>query len=79
MAYNIVLLLGDGATNPNFTVESDGNTALSTSHSAFVVTTGFKLLSKIRIYTHALGVNVINFSTPFVWNGTSNIIVEVNS
>ena len=75
MAYNISTL-GDGATNPNFTVKI-GNTALSTSGSAFVVTTGFTTVFPAATYTHALGVNVINFSTPFVWNGTSNIIVEV--
>ncbi|WP_300663959.1 T9SS type A sorting domain-containing protein, partial [Fluviicola sp.] len=27
---------------------------------------------------HAVGVNVINFSTPYVWDGTSNIVVEVS-
>ena len=75
MAYNITTL-GDGATNSGFTVKI-GNTAL-TAFTAFVpTTTGFTTVFPSATYTHAVGVNVIPFSTPFAWDGVSNIIIEV--
>ena len=75
MAYNITTL-GDDATNPNFTVKIS-NTSL-TAFTAFVpTTTGFTTVYPASTYTHSIGQNVINFSTPFLWDGTSNIIVDV--
>lgn len=37
---------------------------------------GFVTNYSAQTYSPVLGANVHNFSTPFVWNGTSNIIVE---
>ena len=66
--------LGDAATNANFTVKA-GNTSL-TAFTAFVATTGMTTVFPAATYTHAVGANTINFSTPFYWNGTSNIILD---
>nr|WP_294860161.1 T9SS type A sorting domain-containing protein [uncultured Fluviicola sp.] len=75
MSFNISTL-GDAATNPNFVVKI-GTTAL-TAFTDFVSTTGYTTVFPAATYTHAVGVNVINFSTPYIWDGTSNIVVEVS-
>ncbi len=75
MAFNITTL-GDGATNANYTVKI-GNTSLSTLTAFADTTTGFTTVYPSQTYTHAVGLNTITFATPFVWNGTSNIIVQV--
>ncbi|WP_341902465.1 T9SS type A sorting domain-containing protein [Fluviicola taffensis] len=75
MSFNITTL-GDGATNANFIVKV-GTTGL-TAFTDFVATTGYTTVFPSAIYTHAVGVNVINFSTPYIWDGTSNIVVEVS-
>jgi hypothetical protein len=77
MAFNIASL-GDGATNPNFEVKI-GNTSLSVLSGDFVSTaTGFTTVFPSATYTHtASGLQTIPFSTPFAWDGTSNIIVEM--
>jgi hypothetical protein len=68
--------VGDAATNANFTVKI-GTTALS-ALTDYVSSTGFTTVFPAATYTHAIGQNTITFSTPFTWNGTSNIIVEVS-
>jgi len=75
MSYEITTI-GDAATNDNFIVQI-GATSLSTL-TDFVSTTGFTTVFPAATYTHAVGVNVIPFSTPYVWDGISNIIVEVS-
>jgi hypothetical protein len=76
MAYNITTL-GDSATNAGFTVKI-GTTALSALTTTFEATTSFTTVYPSQIYTHTVsGQQVINFSTPYIWNGTSNIIIEV--
>ncbi len=77
MAFNITTL-GDGATNDNFEVKI-GNTSLSVLSGDFVSTaSGFTTVFPAATYTHtASGLQTIPFSTPFVWDGTSNIIVEM--
>ena len=76
MAYNITTL-GDSATNADFTVKI-GTTALSALTTTFVATTSFTTVYPSQTYTHtASGQQVINFSTPYIWDGTSNIIIEV--
>ncbi|MBS1637986.1 MAG: T9SS type A sorting domain-containing protein [Bacteroidetes bacterium] len=52
---------------------SIGSTTL-TSISAFQ--TGLTQIFSTASYTPVLGVNTHTFSTPFVWNGTDNIIIE---
>ncbi|MBS7788263.1 hypothetical protein KIH23_13225, partial [Flavobacterium sp. CYK-55] len=76
MAFNITSL-GDGATNSGFVVKI-GHTALSTLSGDFQATTGYTTVYPSQTYTHtASGWQTIPFSTPFVWNGTSNIIIDM--
>lgn len=77
MAFNITTL-GDGATNSGFEVKI-GTTASSTLSGSFVSTaSGFTTVYPSQTYTHtASGWQTIPFSTPYNWDGTSNIIVEV--
>lgn len=76
MAYNITTL-GDAATNAGFTVKI-GTTTLSTLSTTFESTASFTTVFPSQTYTHtASGLQVINFSTPYVWDGASNIIIEV--
>lgn len=77
MAYNISSL-GDAATNANFTV-SIGTTAGSNfANTTFLATTGFTTVYGPSTYTHtASGWQTITFATPYVWDGVSNIVVNV--
>jgi hypothetical protein len=72
VSFNISTL-GDGASNNNYQV-AVGATAL-TAMTGFV--TGLTTVFGPVTYTHAIGVNTVTFTTPFNWNGTSNIIIEV--
>lgn len=40
-------------------------------------TTGLTQVFNAATYTQVVGVNTITFSTPYQWNGTSNLIVDV--
>lgn len=73
ITYNVTSV-GDGATNDNYTVRL--KTTTNASLSAFE-TTGFTTVYGPATYTHAVGLNKINFATPFNWDGTSNIIIDV--
>lgn len=75
MAYTITSI-GSNASNSAFTVKI-GTTSL-TALTDYVASTGFTTVFPSAAYTHAVGVNTINFSTPFNWDGTSNIVVEVS-
>jgi hypothetical protein len=43
------------------------------------IPTGLTEVYSSPVYTQAIGVNSIVFTTPYVWNGVSNIIVDVRS
>jgi hypothetical protein len=77
LAYN-VSSLGDAATNAEFTV-SIGNVAGSVfANTTFLSTAGFTAVYGPATYTHtASGWNLIAFTTPFAWDGTSNIVINV--
>lgn len=76
MAFNIATL-GDGANNANFRVRL-GNVAGTTFANTTFLTTGFTTVYGPATYTHtASGWQTITFTTPFPWDGTSNIVVEV--
>lgn len=74
VSYNIATL-GSSASNSAFTVKI-GTSAL-TALTDYVASGSFTTVFPAANYTHAVGQNVINFSTPFNWDGTSNIIIEV--
>ncbi len=76
IAFNINTL-GDAATNANYRVKI-GNTGLSVLTAFVDTTTGFTNVYNPKTYTHtATGLQTITFDAPFVWDGTSNIIVQV--
>lgn len=71
-----IISVGSGTSTSNFSV-SIGTTALS-ALTDYVSSTGFTVCRPAATYNHVVGLNTIPFSTSFVWDGTSNIIVEVN-
>ncbi|MEI6348300.1 MAG: T9SS type A sorting domain-containing protein [Bacteroidota bacterium] len=74
MGYNITSL-GDAASNATFTVKI-GNTALNT-YTDFV-NSGLSTVYGPSTYTHtSSGLQTITFATPFYWDGSSNILVDV--
>ncbi len=75
MAFNIATL-GDAAFNNNYVIKI-AHTALTTAPTTFV-TTGFTTVFGPVTYTHAAsGIHTFTFTTPFNWDGVSNIIVDV--
>jgi len=76
IAYNISSL-GDRAANANYTVKIGTTTNTAFATTAYVSEAGFTTVYGPLTYTHAVGVNTINFSTPYVWDGTSNLVISV--
>ncbi|CCB68903.1 Protein of unknown function precursor; putative adhesin [Flavobacterium branchiophilum FL-15] len=73
-----VTSLGDAATNPNYTVKIGTTTLASFANTTFTTPTLTTCYGP-STYTHtASGWQTINFTTPFTWDGTSNIIIEVS-
>ena len=75
IAFNIATL-GDAATNGSFTVLM-GTSAAST-FTDFISSAGFTTVYPAATYTHAVGVNTITLTTPYFWNGTSNLVIEIS-
>lgn len=69
-----VLNAGGGA---NFLRVDVQQTTASSLNAATVTTTGFTNVYN-RNYTFTNGDNRIQFHTPFAWNGTSNILVDIS-
>lgn len=74
IAFNVTQI-GSAATNPNYTIKI-GTTALSALTTTFQATGAYTTVRPASTYTHALGWNTITFSTPYVWDGVSNIIID---
>ncbi len=73
IAFNVYALNGCGAL-PNFTIRM-GHTTLSALTTNFE--TGLTQVFTTASYTPIVGWNTHTFDTPFNWDGTSNVIVEV--
>lgn len=70
--------LGDAATNEDYTVKIGTTTGGAFADGVFL-TSGFSTVYGPQTYTHtASGWQIINFSAPYVWNGTSSIVVEIS-
>lgn len=77
LGYNITTL-GDGASNANFTIKIGANAGSSFANSTFLDTTSYTTVYGPSTYIHsASGWQVITFVTPYVWDGVSNIVVNV--
>ena len=76
IAYNIN---SQGSSTTNNVTIKIGTTATSAfANTSFYATTGFTTVFGPTSYAHsAAGWQTINFATPYVWNGTSNIVVDV--
>jgi hypothetical protein len=69
--------LGDAATNSNFVVKI-GTTSQTTMTTAWLPTSSYTTVYGPVTHTHtASGEQPVNFTTPFNWDGVSNIVVEV--
>jgi len=76
MAFNITTL-GDAATNANFTVRI-GTTSQNTFATTAWLTPTYTTVFPAATYTHtASGWQTINFSTPYTWDGISNLIIDI--
>ncbi len=60
--------------NLDFSIKMTNTSA--TDMTAFV-SGGFVQVYSIATFAPVVGANLINFSTPFTWDGTSNVVVEV--
>ena len=65
-----------GGVMDNFSI-SIGNTVISAFTTTFEVTSMTTVYSFPGTFTPTVGVNTYTFSSPFPWNGTSNIVINV--
>ena len=73
LAFDVINVNGAGV-HKGFTIKI--------KHTALTTLTGFDLTSMTTVYgpvdyQPVLGANTHNFSTPFNWNGTSNILIDI--
>jgi len=77
MAYNIATP-GSSNSNTAFTVKIGSTTSGSFADNTYMATTGFTTVFGPQTYSHSdSGWQVITFSTPYTWDGVSNIVVDV--
>ncbi len=77
LAYNVTTL-GDAATNANLNIKIGATTLSVFPTTSYAATTGFTNVYGPSTYTHtASGWQTITFTTPYVWDGVSNIIVNL--
>ena len=78
LSYNVTTL-GDAATNANFTVKIGATSGANFASTAFLSTAAFTTVFGPQTYTHtATGWNTIAFTTPFIWDGESNIVIQTS-
>jgi len=77
IAYNISTI-GDAASNANYTVKIGTTANVSFADTNYVSETGFTTVFAPATYTHAVGLNTITFTTPYNWDGVSNIVISVS-
>jgi len=66
-----------GAPLQGFMVQM-GNTALAEFPTPISIIGGFTTVVNSTTFTQVAGINTLNFSTPFNWDGTSNVIVSTS-
>lgn len=69
-----ITTIGSGTNVTNFSIRI--GTTTETTVSSFA-TSGFTTVYGPATYEHAIGLNTITFDTPYVWDGVSNIIIDV--
>lgn len=77
IAFNITTL-GDDATNANFIVKIGTTTESAFANSTYYDASAYQTVYGPATYTHtATGWQVIAFTTPYTWDGTSNIVLNI--
>jgi len=78
LAYNITTN-GDATTNSNYTVKIAHVAESAFANTSFYNNINFTTVYGPSTYTHdaTLGWNTITFTTPFIWDGVSNIVIDV--
>jgi len=74
LAMNVAALNSQGADNYTIKLAPTNVTNLTSTFES----TGFTTVYGPQLYNPVVGWNTHNFSTPFVWNGTSNIVVDLS-
>lgn len=77
LTYNITTV-GDGTTTTNYRMKLGTTTNAAFPNSSYINETAFVTVYGPATHTHTVGANTITFTTPFVWDGTSNIVVSVS-
>ncbi|MES2763872.1 MAG: GEVED domain-containing protein [Bacteroidota bacterium] len=67
-----------GSTLGGFAVEVGTTTLTAFNATGQNIQGGLTTVYPAALFTPVTGMNIINFSTPFNWNGTSNIIVSIS-
>lgn len=73
---SIALDVTSAGTLPMIDLSIKIGSSTATAMTAFTNNAGFSNVYSNASYLPTVGVNVFAFSTPFVWDGTSNIVVE---
>lgn len=74
VAFNVAT--ADPASMGSFTIKMGGTTATSMT-STYLPNTTFTTVYGPSTYTASTGWNTHTFTTPFIWNGTDNVVIEV--
>ncbi|RYZ53478.1 MAG: hypothetical protein EOP49_07255, partial [Sphingobacteriales bacterium] len=74
IAFNVTTTSGTLGPLANFNVLM-GNTSITATTSTFQDASGFTQVYDFD-YTPVNGANTLVFSTPFIWDGTSNVIIQ---
>ncbi|AXG74333.1 T9SS C-terminal target domain-containing protein [Flavobacterium arcticum] len=77
IAYN-VSSIGSAATNDNYTVKIGTTTLDVFSDDSYLDESSFITVFAPSTYTHEIGVNTLTFTTPFEWDGVSNIVISIS-
>lgn len=69
--------MGDAVDNANYTIKIGTTTNSVFANTTYLSDATFTSVYGPSTYVHAVGENTLTFTTPFVWNGTSNIVVQL--
>jgi hypothetical protein len=73
---SLALNVTSAGTLPTLNMSIKIGASSATAMTAFTSNSGFATVYTSASYMPTVGVNTFTFTTPFVWDGTSNIVVE---
>ncbi|MBI2967723.1 MAG: PKD domain-containing protein [Bacteroidetes bacterium] len=73
LAFNVYIAAGYPLTSFTIRMKSTSNSTVTSTFES----TGFTTVWGPQTYTETTGWNTHNFSTPFYWNGTSNVLIDI--